>query len=306
MTMAESTGQNTQPYKYNGKELDKTHGLNLYDYSARYYEPGIGRFTTVDPHAENYYSWSPYAYCGNNPIRITDPTGMDWYKNKEGTAYMWRKGSDETFTHTFGEGDNMVSMEMTNMGESYIQILDDNTKLVWNQMDVTVHEPQSFSQGIMSPMEQWSNSTNLIAGLTYGMLNDAYVTGQGLVHLLSLGTIGRNRENELTGGKEYANLDGTTNHKAESSLVNTVTTIFTGSASKLGTTALPQGLGYVNKLGAVQFSHTFKGTLSTFSPATRGALNRGLNQGINSYNNQVSNGMVLFKAKGLAPKKEGD
>lgn len=73
--------QGKQPYKYNGKELDQMHGLNLYDYSARYYEPAIGRFTTVDPHAENYYSWSPYAYVANNPIDAIDPKGDSiWYR----------------------------------------------------------------------------------------------------------------------------------------------------------------------------------------------------------------------------------
>lgn len=78
MIFAENTTaeQGKQPYKYNGKELDQMHGLNLYDYSARYYEPAIGRFTTVDPLAEMYYSISPYAYCNNNPLRFIDPTGM--------------------------------------------------------------------------------------------------------------------------------------------------------------------------------------------------------------------------------------
>ncbi|MFV0328207.1 MAG: DUF6443 domain-containing protein [Dysgonomonas sp.] len=78
--MAFATGttqeQGKQPYKFNGKELDQMHGLNLYDYSARYYESAIGRFTTVDPLAEKYYSWSPYAYVMNNPLKYTDPTGM--------------------------------------------------------------------------------------------------------------------------------------------------------------------------------------------------------------------------------------
>ncbi|WP_313609275.1 DUF6443 domain-containing protein, partial [Dysgonomonas sp.] len=32
---AGTTGPDKQPYKYNGKELDQMHGLNLYDYSAR-------------------------------------------------------------------------------------------------------------------------------------------------------------------------------------------------------------------------------------------------------------------------------
>ncbi|MFT4222011.1 RHS repeat domain-containing protein [Dysgonomonas sp.] len=64
-----------QPYKYNNKELDQMHGLNLYDYSARYYESAIGRFTTIDPMAEKGYSWSPYVYCLNNPTRLVDPDG---------------------------------------------------------------------------------------------------------------------------------------------------------------------------------------------------------------------------------------
>ncbi len=53
------------------------HVLNLYDYSARYYESAIGRFTSVDPLAEKYYSISPYAYVMNNPMKYLDPTGMN-------------------------------------------------------------------------------------------------------------------------------------------------------------------------------------------------------------------------------------
>ena len=51
------------------------HGLNQYDYHARHYDPSIGRFTTIDPLAEKFYSWSPYAYCYNNPMKFVDPDG---------------------------------------------------------------------------------------------------------------------------------------------------------------------------------------------------------------------------------------
>jgi RHS repeat-associated protein len=79
-----------QPYKYNGKELDRKFGLDLYDYGARHYDAALGWWFTMDPLAEKYYSISPYAYCGNNPVRFTDPTGMvidslsqaDWDKQK--------------------------------------------------------------------------------------------------------------------------------------------------------------------------------------------------------------------------------
>jgi len=45
-----------------------------------------GSFTTMDPLAEKYYSWSPYAYCMGNPVRNVDPTGMasSPYYNSDG------------------------------------------------------------------------------------------------------------------------------------------------------------------------------------------------------------------------------
>ena len=74
----ESTGGDTQRYKYNDKVFDQTRGINWYDYGARFMCPDVGRFITMDPMAEKYYSVSPYAYCDNNPINAIDPNGMDW------------------------------------------------------------------------------------------------------------------------------------------------------------------------------------------------------------------------------------
>ena len=68
---------NVQPYKYNGKELDRKNGLEWYDYGARHYDAALGRFLTRDPLAEGYFSTSPYAYCLNNPIFYIDPLGTD-------------------------------------------------------------------------------------------------------------------------------------------------------------------------------------------------------------------------------------
>ncbi|KAA6302580.1 MAG: hypothetical protein EZS26_001087 [Candidatus Ordinivivax streblomastigis] len=64
-----------QPYKYNDKEFDQMHGLNWYDYGARFYDPLASRWLTPDPLAEKYYAISPYAYCGNNPVNRIDPDG---------------------------------------------------------------------------------------------------------------------------------------------------------------------------------------------------------------------------------------
>ena len=64
-----------QTHKYNGKELDRIHGLDLYDYGARHYDATIGQFTTMDPLCEKYYHISPYAYCGGNPVNAVDVDG---------------------------------------------------------------------------------------------------------------------------------------------------------------------------------------------------------------------------------------
>ncbi|GHV31965.1 hypothetical protein FACS1894177_07440 [Bacteroidia bacterium] len=48
------------------------------------------RFTIPDPLQEKYYSISPYAYCGNNPVNRIDPTGMDWIEDKYGNV-AWYK-----------------------------------------------------------------------------------------------------------------------------------------------------------------------------------------------------------------------
>jgi RHS repeat-associated protein len=65
------------PYKYNGKELNESLGLNWYDYGARRYDPAIARWASVDPLANKYVNISPYAYVANNPIMYIDPDGRE-------------------------------------------------------------------------------------------------------------------------------------------------------------------------------------------------------------------------------------
>ena len=72
-----ASSTSTQPYKYNSKEYDTKKGLNRYDYGARHYDAVLGRFMTVDPLAEKYYSESLYTYCYSNPINCIDPNGKD-------------------------------------------------------------------------------------------------------------------------------------------------------------------------------------------------------------------------------------
>ncbi|MPM20498.1 hypothetical protein SDC9_66928 [bioreactor metagenome] len=75
LPFSEGYDTSQQPYKYNGKELDRMHGLDWYDYGARFYDPALTRFHGADPKAHLMPSWSPYSFCFNNPLKFIDLTG---------------------------------------------------------------------------------------------------------------------------------------------------------------------------------------------------------------------------------------
>ena len=101
-----NTNADVQPLKFLGKEWDHQHGLDLYDFGARLYDPAVGRWTTMDPLCEKYYSVSPYAYCHNNPVNRIDLDGRDWYQNNYTSYYTWYDGNVERkgFRHIGGKG----------------------------------------------------------------------------------------------------------------------------------------------------------------------------------------------------------
>jgi RHS repeat-associated protein len=63
-------------WTYTGQELQRSFDLGLMNYGARFYDPAIGRFPSVDPLAHKRPGLSPYNYVQNNPIMRIDPTGM--------------------------------------------------------------------------------------------------------------------------------------------------------------------------------------------------------------------------------------
>jgi RHS repeat-associated protein len=71
-------GTVANPFTFTGRELDSETGL--YYYRARYYDPVLGRFLSPDPAAPRLrqpLTLNPYIYTQNNPVRFTDPLGLE-------------------------------------------------------------------------------------------------------------------------------------------------------------------------------------------------------------------------------------
>ena len=69
--------------------------MDWYDYGARFYEPGIGRFTTMDPMAIFTPGISPYSYADSDPVGNVDDFGL-------GLIDVWRKIKDFAMTKILG------------------------------------------------------------------------------------------------------------------------------------------------------------------------------------------------------------
>ncbi|MDR2804291.1 MAG: DUF6443 domain-containing protein, partial [Dysgonamonadaceae bacterium] len=81
------TPKSTNRYLREGKEYISDFDWNKYDFTGRTFDSWTLRALQVDPMATGYYSMSPYALWGGNPIRVIDPTGMmlDWYEDIDKT-----------------------------------------------------------------------------------------------------------------------------------------------------------------------------------------------------------------------------
>jgi RHS repeat-associated protein len=79
-------------FSFTGKELDK----DLYYFGARYYDPNLGKFTSIDPVKDN----QPYNYVKNDPMNLIDPDG------REVVTYHWTApttGSEVEFYASEGQ-----------------------------------------------------------------------------------------------------------------------------------------------------------------------------------------------------------
>ena len=181
-------------YQYNGKELEKDLGINLYDYGARWYDAAVGRFTTTDPRATDYAFQSPYAYAVDNPVGLRDILGMgvtDEY-DKDGKRLSGLGGNKINFYH-LGNGDTKVvdletgASTIIKGGEKLIRGYSHRKKSIsWAQLydefemgygpeKSLISDFDDSKVGIFSSLRSWNStysSTARVAVLTSGKPKD--------------------------------------------------------------------------------------------------------------------------------------
>ena len=114
-----TTAGAVQPYKYGTKELDRMHGLDLYDSQARWYDSLLGRTSTMDPKAEKYYSLSPYTWCAGNSVRFIDPDGM-YLLNEDGSKVDYL---NNTLSENADDGVKIIvsALQLTEQGNKVLK-----------------------------------------------------------------------------------------------------------------------------------------------------------------------------------------
>jgi uncharacterized protein (TIGR02594 family) len=77
------SGYSENKYRFNqatelqNKEFSVGSGLELYETDFRNYDPQIGRFNCIDLLSSTSYNQSPYNFAINDPLRYSDPLGLD-------------------------------------------------------------------------------------------------------------------------------------------------------------------------------------------------------------------------------------
>ena len=84
---------NLNPFRYRSYYYDSD--IQMYYLQTRYYDPEVGRFINCDDvnyigMGDTVVSFNPFAYCENNPVNYSDPTGYDMLSNIKSMINLMR------------------------------------------------------------------------------------------------------------------------------------------------------------------------------------------------------------------------
>ena len=153
-------------YTFSGKERDEESGFSYF--GARYYNSVYSIWLSVDPMSDKYPSLSPYAYCGNNPVKLVDPSGEDIWIIAYGAGYT--NSQSQGVAHDLGSG-------FKKNAEAYAEQIKNSSSFNPERDEVVLVETKS--------MEQLSNAVN--TGYSKGKIAELTIFSHGYPDGVALG-----------------------------------------------------------------------------------------------------------------------
>ena len=176
-----ATNADFQPYKYNGKELDKMHGLNTYDYGARQHDPILARWDRIDPLCEKYYSVSPYAYCLNNPLAYVDPDGRKVYGDSVSQEIIRNTLSEEESKYVEFDSNGQLNYELLCQFDGNSANMEALKLLAKSDVDYSFESKECDSEGNCF----FESKNNYYRGVTEMPGANTHPSFDGKVHIIT-------------------------------------------------------------------------------------------------------------------------
>ena len=180
------------PYLFNAKEFDEETGM--YYYGARYYEPKLSLWMSVDPSAEEKPWLTIYCYTRNNPIILVDPDGRDeWEINSKGDIVKQIKtDKHDAFFFVSKAGKRVkgksLSFEYGTIEKASGQKTDGGTRYDVYQVRGDKHAKQLFESFAKNTSVEWSimqTVTEGAKGLNYLTTSHSEKSESGMVDLFN-------------------------------------------------------------------------------------------------------------------------
>ena len=180
------------PYLFNAKEFDEETGM--YYYGARYYEPKLSLWMSLDPSAEEKPWLTIYCYTRNNPIILVDPDGRDeWEINSKGDIVKQIKtDKHDAFFFVSKAGKRVkgksLSFEYGTIEKASGQKTDGGTRYDVYQVRGDKHAKQLFESFAKNTSVEWSimqTGAEGAKGLNYLTTSHSEKSESGMVDLFN-------------------------------------------------------------------------------------------------------------------------
>ena len=166
-----STPEGTQKYKFEGKELDRSFGLDNYDIHARNYYAMLPMLDRVDPLSEKYYGISPYVYCAGDPVNRGDYDGKDAQVLFEGNnitisaeIVLTGKNATKELAEIFQKGLEEIWGELSSFTDE-----DGNLYNICFDLNVTANPDIDIDNGSIPQPDGYHNYMQVV--------NESYING---------------------------------------------------------------------------------------------------------------------------------